>query len=68
MKKINAKTAIELTAHYDAIDENAFDLLQPELTPEEYITKLIEKEYFADSIIFLAHSLPKREAIWWACL
>ena len=68
MKKINAKTAQELTSHYDAIDENAFELLQPELTPDEYINKLLEKEYFADSIIFLAHALPKREAIWWACL
>lgn len=68
MKKINAKTALELTSHYDAIDENAFDLLHPKLTPEEYINKLIDKEYYADSIIFLAHGLPKREAIWWACL
>ena len=68
MKKINAKTAKELTAHYDAIEDDAFDLLQPKLTPEEYINKLIEKEYFADSIVFIAHGLPKREAIWWACL
>lgn len=68
MKKIKAKTAQEFTEHYDAIDEQAFELLQPELTPEEYINKLLEKEYFADSVIFLAHALPKREAIWWACL
>lgn len=68
MKKINAKTAKELTEHYDAIEENAFDLLQADSTPEEYINTLLEKEYFADSIIFLAHALPKREAIWWACL
>lgn len=68
MKKINAKTALELTSHYDAINEKAFELLQPELTPEEYIKKLLEEKYFADSVIFLAHSLPKREAIWWSCL
>ena len=68
MKKINAKTAQELTIHYDAIDENAFELLKPEQTPAEYIDELLAKEYFADSIIFLAHALPKREAIWWACL
>jgi len=68
MKKINAKTAKELTAHYDAIDEDALELLQPELTPEEYIKKLMDNEFFADSIIFLSHGLPKREAIWWACL
>lgn len=68
MKKINAKTAEELTVHYEAIEDNAFDLLQSKSTPEDYINRLIEKEYFADSIMFLAHCLPKREAIWWACL
>lgn len=68
MKKINAKTAQELTAYYDAIDDQAIELLQPELSPEEYLNKLIENKYFADSIVFLAHGLPKREAIWWACL
>lgn len=68
MKKINAQTANELTAHYEAINEDAFELLNSDITPEEYINKLIENEYFADSIIFLAHGLPKREAIWWACL
>jgi Family of unknown function (DUF6931) len=68
MKKINAQTAEELTKHYDAISDDAFDLLLPKLSPADYLTKLMEKEYFADSIIFLAHALPKREAIWWACL
>ena len=68
MKKINAKTAIELTEHYDAIDEQAGDLLLPEYSPEQYVNILIDNKCFADSIVFLAHSLPKREAIWWACL
>src|SRR5262249_46936566 len=27
-----------------------------------------EKEEFPDAIRFLAHALPKREAVWWACL
>lgn len=68
MKKITAKTAAELTSHYEAIDEEAFNLLQPDSTPNEFINQLIENKYFADSIIFLSHALPKREAIWWACL
>ena len=68
MKKINAQTAQELTTHYDAIADNAFDFLKPKLSPEDYLKALIEKEYFADSVIFLAHALPKREAIWWACI
>lgn len=68
MKKIIAKTANELTSHYDAIDDKSVSLLQPELSPVEYLNILIENKYFADSIVFLAHGLPKREAIWWACL
>lgn len=68
MKKIIAKTAEELTIHYDAIDDQAVDLLESKLSPEEYLNKLIENKYFADSIVFLAHGLPKRESIWWACL
>ena len=68
MKKINAQTANELTAHYEAINEQALELLNSDMSPEEYVNKLIEKEYFADSVIFLAHGLPKREAIWWAYL
>ncbi len=68
MKKINAKTALELTEHYEAVADDAFDLLEPKLSPEEYLKALIDKEYFADAILLLAHALPKREAIWWACL
>lgn len=68
MKKIIAKTAKELTTQYEAIEDDAFEILDPKFTPEQYINILIEKEYFADSILFLAHALPKREAIWWACL
>lgn len=68
MKKINAKTAQELTVHYDAIADDAFELLESDLSPQDYLNALIDKQYFADSIIFLAHALPKREAIWWACL
>lgn len=68
MNKINAKTAQEVTTHYDAIDEDAFELLNHDTTPSDYLDNLLKKEYFADSIIFLAHALPKREAIWWACL
>src|SRR5207245_536329 len=29
---------------------------------------LIEKQQFPDAIRFLAHALPKREAVWWACV
>lgn len=68
MKKITAQTAQELASQYDPIDEKSIHFLTPDMSPEEYLNKLIEKQLFADSILFLAHGLPKREAIWWACL
>lgn len=68
MKKITAKTAKELTSHFEYINDDAEKILQPDITPEEYLDKLVENKFFEDSILFLAHSLPKREAIWWACV
>lgn len=68
MKKVTAKKANELAHHYEAINEDAGKLLKPNQTPDEYIKLLIDKEYFEDTILFLAHSLPKRESIWWACV
>lgn len=35
-------------------------------TPDELIARLREGEQVVEAIQFLAHALPKREAIWWA--
>src|ERR1700751_2754793 len=45
--------------------EEALTLLHPELQPPDYINLLVEKNLFADAVRFLAHALPKREAVWW---
>src|SRR5207245_1179123 len=34
----------------------------------QFINTLMEKQQFPDAVRFLAHALPKREAVWWACL
>jgi hypothetical protein len=31
-----------------------------------FVGSLVERELFADAIAFLAHALPRREAVWWA--
>jgi hypothetical protein len=36
------------------------------MSPHQYLYQLMEQEMYADAIRFLAHALPKREAIWWA--
>ncbi len=50
------------------LSSDANVLLTLEITPAQYIQKLIEKKLFVDAIKFLAAGLSKRESTWWACL
>jgi len=34
--------------------------------PRAFIMSLVERELFADAVRFIAHALPRREAVWWA--
>jgi hypothetical protein len=43
-------------------------LLDPTLTPAEFLDRLCGAERYIDAIRFLAYALPPREAVWWACL
>jgi hypothetical protein len=36
--------------------------------PPALLTSLLEAEAFPDAVAFLAHALPRREAVWWAWL
>jgi hypothetical protein len=59
------RSAAELSAIAD-LGDPAKALLQPEVSPQSYVELLIQNEEFADAVRFLAHALPKREAVWWA--
>jgi hypothetical protein len=43
-------------------------LLRAELTPSQFLDVLVVQRLFKDATSFLAHALPKREAVWWAVL
>src|SRR5580698_3278000 len=47
------------------LSEEATGLLGPEIAPPDYIALLMSKKLYADAVRFLAHALPKREAVWW---
>lgn len=49
-------------------DAGALSLLQPKMTLPEYIRVLCAHGSFASAVSILAAGLPKREAVWWACL
>src|SRR5438105_3542307 len=43
-------------------------LLRPDLTPWQFLGRLLANEKYPDAIRFLVHMLPKRRAVWWGCL
>lgn len=66
LKKI-ARPPAEICALF-ALSEPARAALEPPPAPGEFVTRLAGAGLFPDAVRFLAHALPKREAVWWACL
>jgi hypothetical protein len=60
-----ARSAAEICAAAD-LGDKAKALLGPEVLPQSYVELLIQNKELADAVRFLAHALPKREAVWWA--
>jgi hypothetical protein len=59
------RSAAEICAVAD-LGDKAKALLRPEALPQAYVELLVRNEELADAVRFLAHALPKREAVWWA--
>ena len=60
-------TAAEVCRAFE-LGKEAQELLQPALLPRPYLDLLIGHMLYPDAARFMAHAMPKREAIWWACL
>jgi hypothetical protein len=50
------------------LSDEAKALLGDGLKCRAYLDLLIDKQHLTDAAKFLANALPKREAVWWACL
>lgn len=44
---------------------DAMALMRPEQKPPDFVAVLVDKKLYPDAVRFLAHALPKREAVWW---
>jgi hypothetical protein len=66
--KIQALTADELLNKFELTEPEASDVVVPDTAPQISIERLMEAGFYQDAIKLLAHGLPKREAVWWACL
>lgn len=62
------RTTIELLAFAELSDDaQAIVAGAPASPPQRgFVATLLERELFADAVRFLAHALPRREAVWWA--
>jgi hypothetical protein len=67
LAKVEARTAAEVCKRFP-LGEEAKKLLRDGLTPRQFLDALLERQEYPDAARFLAHALPKREGVWWACL
>jgi hypothetical protein len=67
LAKVSAKTAQDVCKNF-TLGDDAQKLLREGMTPRAFLDALNDKKLPQDAIKFLAHALPKREAIWWALL
>lgn len=65
---VTIHSAVDLCAYYQIKLKEGRELLQPGLTPQQYYAELRSRDFLADARRVLTHVLPKRRALWWACL
>lgn len=67
LKKVTAPKAAAVCRDID-LDPEAVKCLESDPAPVGFLRDLLERGLYPDSVRFLARALPKREAIWWACI
>ena len=66
--KMSPRPPADLCKLYEVdLDDAALPLLAGEPTPSEFLRALIEAGLHEDAVAYLAHGLPRREAVWWGC-
>lgn len=66
-KKASVQKAKPACEFFDPTDE-ARSLLDDDPSSTLFFTRLMDQKLYTDAVRFLALILPKREAVWWACL
>lgn len=66
-KKIVAERAVDVIKAEDLTEPSAA-LLTDEIGPAEFIKALSDAGQWLDAARVLACALPRREAVWWACV
>ncbi len=64
--KIPYEKACQVTDIYEAETDFLSTAVQDDFTPYDSIKVGLDNELFSDTVTFIAHGLPIREAVWWA--
>ncbi len=67
LSKVSAKKAQEIYDRFE-LEGESVSLADDSHTPSQFLSLLIDHARYEDAVKFLAHSLPAREAVWWACV
>lgn len=67
LKKVNYTWAEEICIDIQ-LSAEATEMLSSKQPPSAFLQQLLQENMTQDAIRFLARSLPRREATWWACL
>jgi hypothetical protein len=60
------QSTIEICRRFELSDESQ-SFLTDDILPIDFVRILLDHQKHHDAVRFLAHLLPKREAVWWAC-
>lgn len=66
MSRLRFETAAEVFEAFPALASDIRVSPGPEELPLVYCGRLLAPETGAEAVRFLAHTLPRREAVWWA--
>jgi hypothetical protein len=63
---VQENSTTESVASVAELGDEAVALMKPQLHPADFVAKLMDAKLYPDAVRFVAHALPKREAVWWA--
>ncbi len=67
LTKISVQKAAELCQDIE-LEQEALSCLESDPGPVAFLNALLAQKLYSDAVRFLARALPKREAVWWACI
>jgi hypothetical protein len=67
LPKATADSAEEICRRFEASETARAHLSEGSTTPSAFLNALIGAGALVEAVTFLAHALPRREGVWWAC-